>query len=62
MNKRFLIIVVMLLGVLMVSPTIAQTGNKQKTIADKKAEFEAYKQKKRQEFDNYKSRKQREFD
>ena len=33
-----------------------------KTTADKKAEFEAYKAKKQKEFDDYKSRKQREFD
>ena len=52
----------MLFGLLVASPTMAQTNKKQKTLADKKAEFEAYKQKKQQDFDNYKSRKQREFD
>ena len=40
----------------------AQTGNTNKSIADKKAAFEAYKAKKQKEFADYKSRKQQEFD
>ena len=60
MNKNKIITSAVL--VLLVTAASAQTGNTNKSISDKKAEFEAYKAKKQKEFADYKSRKQQEFD